>query len=219
MRLRRKPWARPELAESYFFVDEPTLLKNKWQQEFNNSNPIYMELGCGKGVFIATEAQRKQDVNFIAIDLKSEVLVLAKRCVEKNFSDNGIQKVENVRLMSQDIERLDNILGEEDKISRIYINFCNPWPKPRHEKHRLTYPKQLLLYKNYLVDDGEIWFKTDDENLFEASLLYFDEAGYNIKYITRDLHNSDFTDSPETEHERMFTEKGIPTKFLIATKK
>ena len=219
MRLRRKPWARPELAESYFFVDEPATLKNKWKAEFKNDNPIYMELGCGKGVFIATEAVEKQNINFIAIDIKSEVLALAKRCVEKTYLEHNIDRVNNVRLMSQDIERLDMMLGEEDKIERIYINFCNPWPKPRHEKHRLTYPKQLLLYKKFLNDDGEIWFKTDDDSLFDASLQYFDEAGYEIKFITRDLHNSDFKDSPETEHERMFTEKGIPTKFLIAGKK
>lgn len=219
MRLRRKPWARPELAECSFFVDDPTNCKNRWQQEFGNCNPIMMELGCGKGGFIARMASENTDINYLAIDLKSEVLVLAKRKVEKLYTERNISPMANLRLMSQDIERLDMILGGEDRVERIYINFCNPWPKDRHAKHRLTHTRQLVLYSNFLPVGGELWFKTDDMPLFEDTLEYTKEAGYEIKYITRDLHSSGFSQNIITEHEEMFSSQGIPIKFLIAVNK
>ncbi|MGL4773786.1 MAG: tRNA (guanosine(46)-N7)-methyltransferase TrmB, partial [Clostridium sp.] len=99
---------------------------------------------------------------------------------------------------------------------RIYINFCNPWPKERHKKRRLTHNRQLEKYKTFLRPEGEIWFKTDDDPLFEESLEYFKESGFNIEYITYDLHKSGFKGNVVTEHEKMFTGMGIKTKFLIA---
>lgn len=219
MRLRRKPWARPELAECSFFVDDPTNCKNHWQQEFGNCNPIMMELGCGKGGFIARLASENIDTNYLAIDLKSEVLVLAKRKAEKLYTERNISPMANLRLMSQDIERLDMILGKEDRVERIYINFCNPWPKDRHAKHRLTHTRQLVLYSNFLTVGGELWFKTDDTPLFEDTLEYTKEAGYEIEYITHDLHSSGFSQNIVTEHEEMFSSQGIPIKFLIAVNK
>lgn len=217
MRLRRKPWARPELAASDFFIDNPIYLKNKWQAEFANNNPMQLELGCGKGVFIAQVAVDHPNVNYIAIDIKSEVLALAKRKAEELYAAKNLSPKMNLRLMSHDIERLQDIMGELDKVERIYINFCNPWPKPRHAKHRLTHTRQLMLYKNYMLPNAEIWFKTDDDMLFSESLNYFQEAGYLIKYQTLDLHNSNFSFNYMTEHEKMFSEKGIKIKFLIAS--
>jgi tRNA (guanine-N7-)-methyltransferase len=112
---------------------------------------------------------------------------------------------------------IQNILNEKDKIDRIYINFCNPWPKPRHNKKRLTYPKQLEKYKVFLKKEGEIYFKTDDENLFKASIKYFEENGFRVIKITYNLDEEPIWDNNiETEHEKMFKEQGIPTKALIA---
>lgn len=101
-------------------------------------------------------------------------------------------------------------------MDRIYINFCNPWPKKKHKKKRLTYPRQLFSYQEFLKDGGEIWFKTDDDELFEESLEYFKLCGFTQKYLTRDLANSGFAENILTEHEKMFMEQGIPIKFLIA---
>ena len=101
-------------------------------------------------------------------------------------------------------------------MDRIYINFCNPWPRGKHKKRRLTFPKKLSVYKTFLTEQGEIWFKTDDDELFEESIEYFNETGYEIKYITRDLHESGFEENTVTEHEQMFSEMGIKIKFLIA---
>ncbi len=217
MRMRRKPWARPELEACNFFIVNPKELKGKWSNSYNREQPIYLELGCGKGTFMAVHASHNKNINYIAIDIKDEVLVLAKRNIEKAFEELG-ESIDNVKLMAQEILLIDEILGEEDSVDRIYINFCNPWPKERHKKRRLTHTRQLEKYKKFLVSNGEIWFKTDDDELFEESLEYFKESGLNIKYITYDLHNSGFEGNVTTEHEEMFTKQGIKTKFLIATR-
>lgn len=217
MRMRKKPWARPELEECDFFVISPKEYKGKWKEFFGNDKPIYLELGCGKGTFIAVHGSENANINYIAIDIKDEVLALAKREIEKAYEEKK-RPVDNLKLMAQEIGLINEMLGEEDNIDRIYINFCNPWPKERHKKRRLTHTRQLDQYKMFLKNEGEIYFKTDDDELFEESLEYFKEAGFRIEYITYDLHNSDFEGNVETEHERMFTAQGIKTKFLIAIK-
>ena len=110
------------------------------------------------------------------------------------------------------------MLDEKDKIERIYINFCNPWPRGKHHKKRLTHPKQLELYKTFLIDGGEIRFKTDDDNLFSDSLNYFENTGFKVIWKTYDLHNENIDDNIETEHEKMFSEQGVKIKALIAKK-
>ena len=109
------------------------------------------------------------------------------------------------------------ILDKADKVERIYINFCNPWPRGKHRKKRLTHTKQLEKYKEFLVPGGEIYFKTDDDELFESSLHYLEESGFSIVSKTYDLHNETvFEKNIETEHEKMFSEQGIKIKALIA---
>ncbi|MDR3593554.1 tRNA (guanosine(46)-N7)-methyltransferase TrmB [Clostridium sp.] len=217
MRMRKKPWARPELEASDFFITEPKEYKGKWKESFGSDKPIYLELGCGKGTFIAVHGSENPNINYIAIDIKDEVLGLAKRNIEKAYNENNVP-LNNIKLMAHEIGIINEMLNEEDIISRIYINFCNPWPKKKHKKRRLTHTKQLEQYRTFLKDQGEIYFKTDDDELFEESLEYFKEAKFKIEYITYDLHNSDFVGNVETEHEKMFTEQGIKTKFLIAIK-
>lgn len=214
MRMRRKPWARPELEGCHFFIQKPSEYKGKWRGFFKNDNPIYLELGCGKGIFMAVHGSENPNINYIAIDIKDEVLVLAKRNIEKAYEEKK-HELNNVALMSQEIALIDDMLSKEDVVDRIYINFCNPWPKDRHKKRRLTHPRQLEKYKVFLRREGEIWFKTDDDELFEESLQYFKECNLEIKYITYDLHNSGFEGNVVTEHEEMFTKQGIKTKFLI----
>ncbi len=215
MRIRRKPWARPELAACKFFVDNPGENKGKWLVSFEKKQPLYLELGCGKGSFIANLASENLDKNFLAVDIKSEMLALAKRNIEQVYLEKNI-KINNVFLTAYNIEQIVNILSPVDVVERIYINFCNPWPKPKHKKRRLTHPRQLANYKEFLAPSGEIYFKTDDDNLFEETIGYLSESGFKVTYITRDLHNSDFTENIPTEHEKMFAEKGIKIKFLIA---
>lgn len=221
MRIRYKKWARPELEASKFYRDNPEELKEKWREEFKNSqNPLYLELGCGKGQFISKLAVQNQNINYIAIDLIDAMLGLAKRNVEEEYKANNIEP-ENVILTRFDIERISLILSKEDNVQRIYINFCNPWPKGKHRKKRLTHTRQLEKYKEFLAEDGEVYFKTDDDGLFESSIEYFKEAGFEVLKLTRDLHNEDIFDGKniQTEHEKMFSEQGIKIKALIAKRK
>lgn len=220
MRIRFKPWARPELEASKFYRDNPEELKGKWINEFKNKeNPIHLELGCGKGQFISQIGIQNPQTNFIAIDLVDPMLGLAKRNVEEVYGEQN-KEVNNIILTRFDIERIGLILGKEDNIKRIYINFCNPWPKGKHRKKRLTHTRQLEKYKEFLSDDGEIYFKTDDDSLFNSSLTYFEESGFEILKKTYDLHTElIWENNIETEHEKMFSEQGIKIKALIARRK
>jgi len=216
LRIRRKPWARPELEACDFCVKEPGELKGRWKHSFAKEQPLYVELGCGKGGFISQVSAANQNINYIAIDIKSEMTAYARRKTVAEFEKAGIESIDNVKLLVHNIENISEVFDENDEVDRIYINFCNPWPRGKHKKRRLTFPKKLLVYRTFLTGAGEIWFKTDDDELFEESIEYFNETGYEIRYITRDLHESGFEENTETEHEKMFSDMGIKIKFLIA---
>ena len=135
MRIRYKKWARPELEASPFYIDNPEEMKGKWKEYFENNHPIHLELGCGKGQFISELASENLDTNYIAIDLVDAMLGLAKRNVEAKYKEKYIEP-KNIVLTRFDIERILLILEEQDQIERIYINFCNLWPKGKHRKKR-----------------------------------------------------------------------------------
>ena len=216
MRIRYKKWARPELEASSFYIDNPEEYKGKWKEVFENNNPIHLELGCGKGQFIANLAIENPNINYIAIDLVDAMLGLAKRNVEEKYKEKN-KEPKNIRLTRFDIERIMLILDKTDEIEKIYINFCNPWPKGKHRKKRLTHTRQLEKYKTFLKEGGEIYFKTDDEDLFNSNIKYFEETGFKIVKLTRDLHSDNiFEKNIVTEHEKMFSEQGIKIKALIA---
>ena len=216
MRIRYKKWARPELEASSFYEDNPEEWKGKWKEHFKEPNkPIHLELGCGKGQFISELAVENQNNNYIAIDLVDAMLGLAKRNIENTYKERNIEP-ENVFITRFDIERINLILDKKDEIERIYINFCNPWPKGKHRKKRLTHTRQLEKYKQFLKPNAEIYFKTDDDGLFESSLGYFEESGFTVINKTYDLHSEPiFEKNIETEHEKMFSEQGIKIKACI----
>ena len=234
MRIKFKPWARPELESSPFYIDNPQDYKNKWKTVFEKDQDLYLELGCGKGSFIAKLSKENQDKNYIAVDLVDAMLGMAKRNVEVEYGirqstakeeiEDEIEKqkvVKNLMLTRYDISLIRDIIGEEDEIKRIYINFCNPWPRGKHNKKRLTHERQLEQYKKFLK--GKIFFKTDDDELFNDSLEYFENCGYVVEKKTYDLASEkafwDGEENLETEHEKMFKEEGIKIKGLIASLK
>ena len=188
MRIRYKKWARPELEASEFYVKEPEKIKGKWREQFANPNqPLHLELGCGKGQFISQLAVENLNINYIAIDLVDAMLGLAKRNIEASYKAANIEP-KNILITRFDIERILLIFDKQDQIERIYINFCNPWPRGKHRKKRLTNSIQLEKYKQFLVENGEIYFKTDDDDLFESSLRYFHESGFEVIAKTYNLH-------------------------------
>ncbi|HAG12593.1 MAG TPA: tRNA (guanosine(46)-N7)-methyltransferase TrmB [Ruminococcus sp.] len=216
MRIRFKKWARPEIAASAICVDDAKAMRGKWRTDAHfadNEKPFYVELGCGKGGWISQAAVLHPECNFLALDIKSEMLGMANRKVLAAF-EKAQREPDNVRLAIINIEHISEVLCPEDRVDRIYINFCNPWPKESHKKRRLTHPRQLGQYAAVLR--GELHFKTDDPDLFTESITYFEESGWEILTKTFDLHADEPADNIRTEHENMFTEMGKPIHFLIA---
>ena len=199
--MRHKPWALPEMKQDEKFFLNPTNRKGAWQAEFGNGNPIDLEIGCGKGDFIRELARRNPDRNYLALDLKNDVLVYTLR----KINEEGL---ENIRVISMKAEDLDEVF-DRGEISRIYINFANPWPKASHNKRRLTHPRFLSLYRLFLTAEGQIEFKTDDEGLYIDSLEYFPLAGYEITYQSDDLPK-DHPGNIQTEYETKFRTFGMP---------
>lgn len=214
MRIRHKPWAKPELEAAAFCMNDAFALRGKWRAQFARpEQPFYVELGCGKGGWVSQAAVRRPENNYLALDIKNEMLGMAKRKTEAAFAEAG-REIDNIRLSILNIERISEVLAPEDGVERIYINFCNPWPKPSHKKRRLTHPRQLVQYQAIL--HGELHFKTDDDDLFHESVQYFEECGWQILYRTENLHANEPADNIRTEHENMFAAEGKTIKFLIA---
>ena len=206
MRLRRKPWAEPEVLESNLLIKNPKDFKGKWNEVFKNNNEICLELGCGKGKFISEIAQKYPNKNFVAMDLRYEVLVYVKRkCEEFNLK--------NVRILSFDINNIDEIF-EENEVSDIYLNFSAPWPKSRHHKRRLTYPPFLKKYSSIMKKGSKIYFKTDHEDFFLHSIDYINQSDFKILFKTMDLHNENI-ENIFTEYEEKFSNKGMKIMSLI----
>ncbi len=176
---------------------------NTSQQLFGNDNPIRIEIGCGKGDFIVGTAAKEPDVNFLAVEKVSDVLMLAAEKVKKS-------ELPNIRVCCVDAKELAEIFAE-GSIDRIYLNFSDPWPKSRHEKRRLTYRTFLEIYKKILKPDGAVYFKTDNRGLFDFSLEEFKEFGMRLEKLTFDLHNSEYMEgNVMTEYERRFSSMGVP---------
>lgn len=203
MRRRRKKGADEKLLSytKYVLRDDIDKLKGKWNLKFRNDNPIHVEFGTGKGKFITTLAKQNPDINYIAMELKEEVLLKA---VEKADASN----LNNILFLWGDVS---NILDyfEAKELSRIYINFCDPWPKNRWSKRRLTHFGFLEMYNRVLEDDGEIHFKTDNEKLFEFSLNEIAANNWLLKNISLDLGNSEYENNVTTEYEDKFMSQGM----------
>ena len=218
MRMRNKPWAKPELEACPFFIKDTESIPGHWLEHFPHQQPFHIELGCGKGGFMAQAATVNTDINFLALDLEFKMLGVARRKIAAAYEEMNLAP-ENILLCAYNIEKISDLFLPDEKIcDRIYINFCNPWPRKKHQKHRLTHPRQLVQYRGILKDGAEIHFKTDDDDLFNDSLGYFEECGFSVTFRTYDLHSSGYAPNIITEHEKMFSDEGIKIKFLIAKK-
>jgi tRNA (guanine-N7-)-methyltransferase len=203
MRLRNKPWAKEKISQyPQYVISNPEQFKGKWNEIFNNNHPLHIEVGTGKGQFIIGMAKKYPNINFIGIELQESVIVSAlDRLIEAELP--------NVKLLNINAKDLENYF-DKNEVSRIYLNFSDPWPKKRHTKRRLTYQSFLNIYENILIDGGEIHFKTDNRGLFEYSLVSFSQYGLTLNFVSLDLHQSDFEDNIMTEYEEKFSKKGNP---------
>lgn len=167
---------------------------------FGNSNPIFLEIGCGKGKFVCETAKLNPDINFVACEKISNVLIEALERVKE-------EKIKNVYFLNCAAEVLQKYFPL-NSVDRIYLNFSNPLPKEGYKKQRLTHPRFIEIYKSILTADGEIIQKTDDKPFFEFSLQSFEEAGLKIISVCEDLAANPVEGDVETEHERRFKEMG-----------
>ena len=207
MRVRKKAWAPEVLRTSEHIIHQPKENKGKWNEVFGNNNPIYVEIGCGKGRFISQNAVVYPEINFIGVERETTVVATAARRLSNE------QK--NVYLIPGDVEELGEFF-EVGEISRLYINFCDPWPKKKWAKRRLTYKTFLEKYKAVFGERAEIFFKTDNRGLFEFSLNEFCGNGWQLSNISLDLHNSNFEGNIMTEYEEKFSSMGMPIYRLEA---
>ena len=212
MRLRKVKDARLKLQESRFFIENPENYKGKWISLFNNTNPIHIEIGCGKGKFISELALRNPDINYIAIEKFDSVLLRASEKLED-------LELNNLKITILDASELLNYFADGE-IERIYLNFSDPWPKKCHAKRRLTSKLFLDSYKKILALDGVIIQKTDNIHLFEYSLESFCANGFFIRNISLDLHKNEemVLNNIETEFEQKWMDKG-PIYYLEAYKR
>lgn len=201
MRLRNIPNAAIKLAQNERdFVANPKEFKGMWHKAFGNQNPIHIEIGMGKGQFLAGLAQQNPNINYIGIEKFTSVLL-------RGSEKMSTLDLNNVRLINIDALELKEIF-DNGEINQIYLNFSDPWPKNAHAKRRLTSERFLPLYKDILVKDGEIHFKTDNRSLFEYSLESLNNNGLLLKNICLDLHKSDFEGNIMTEYEERFSQFG-----------
>ena len=201
---------------SSFLIKDPREAKGHWAEIFGNNNPVYLEIGCGKGKFILTRAQRNPDANYIAVEGQENVIL---RAMEKAEAAG----LANLRLFNDFVNDLNDYF-EKGELAGVYLNFSDPWPKARHDKRRLTYHKRLENYFQVMGEDGFVEFKTDNEGLFEFTLeeiALLEEKGLKMAEMTRDLHGEDCTYESRqvtTEYEDKFSAAGKNINYVKITK-
>lgn len=213
MRLRKVKNAYERLTSCKgYFIDNPQEYKGSWKTVFLESNPIHIEIGCGKGQFILTLAKRNPQINYIAIEKYDSVLLRTMEKLEQ-------EALPNIKLVLLDASHICDYFAEAE-IERIYLNFSDPWPKNAHAKRRLTSKDFLQQYRYILSDTGEIHQKTDNRNLFEFSLQSFTENNWRLQNISLDLHKDleKYPDNITTEFEDKWSKLG-PIYRLEALKK
>lgn len=203
MRQKYKPWAEEYLENnSQLVIANGEAYKGNWQAAFGNQRAIHLEIGTGKGQFLVGMAKQFPEINFIGIELEKNVIVTA---VQK-IIDSGL---DNILLLNENAADLEAFFAESE-ISTLYLNFSDPWPKRRHTKRRLTYHTFLKQYQTILQPESEIILKTDNQGLFEYSLVSFSEYGLKLKEVVLNLHNFQDPQNVMTEYEEKFSAKGQP---------
>lgn len=212
MRLRNIPGSREFIAENNRCIQEPEQWKGHWHEIFENDNPIFIEIGMGKGQFLTTLAKQNPNINYVGIEKYSSVLLRGLQKLEE-------EPLENIRFIRMDAETICDVF-EKDEVSKIYLNFSDPWPKDRHAKRRLTSRQFFARYDKILKPDGVVEFKTDNVDLFDFSLEEVKAANWNLDAFTRDLHHDDTMNQGNvmTEYEARFSAMGNPIHKLIASR-
>lgn len=208
MRLRNVPGSREDIANSEFVIQNPEKHKGKIVSLFPSRQPLFIEIGMGKGQFITTLAKNNPDINYIGIEKYSSVLV---RAIEKQTE----LELPNLKFIRMDAENINDVFAENE-VDGIYLNFSDPWPKDRHAKRRLTSRQFFARYEKLLKPEGKIQFKTDNSALFDFSLEEVEATNFKATDVSYDLHNSEWNEgNVMTEYEERFSAKGNPIKRVV----
>lgn len=208
MRLRNVKNKEEILNSSNYLVRDEEKYIGKWNELFGNINPIYIEIGMGKGKFIIENAIKYPNINFIGIEKYDSVVA---KCLPK--IPDGLS---NLLIIRMDALNIDKVFRHE--VERIYLNFSDPWPKVRHSMRRLSSKVFLEKYDNIFSQNREIFMRTDNRDLYIYSLMSFSEYGYVLKDITFDLHATSESPLITTEYEDKFSDKGMPIYAVVAVK-
>ena len=200
MRLKHVKGASEQIKKSNYIIKDPFKWYGKYNELFKNNNPIYIEVGMGKGDFIIQNALKYPNINFIGIEKYDSVIVRAIQKLED-------QDIKNLKLIRMNANEIDKVFKKE--ISCLYLNFSDPWPKDRHAKRRLTSPYFLEKYEQ-ILKENHIIMKTDNRHLFEYSIVSFVDFGYKVNDISLNLHDDNVNFNIETEYEKKFKAKGVP---------
>lgn len=212
MRLRNIRGSREAIAGSDYVIHEEETRSGSWHEIFGNDHPVHIEIGMGKGKFIMALAKANPDINYVGIEKYSSVLIRALEKMEKEE-----RPLENLRFIRMDAENITRVFAENE-VSRIYLNFSDPWPKDRHAKRRLTSKEFFTRYNQILIPEGRVEFKTDNRPLFDFSVESVKEAGWHLDAVTYDLHHDEdmMKGNVMTEYEERFSAIGNPIHKLIA---
>lgn len=209
MRLRNVKNAKQIIEASKYAITNPKEHRGHYRQLFENTSPIHLEIGMGKGSFILGNALAYPNINYIGLEKFDSVLVRAINKIDQH-------ELSNLRLMSADATYIDEIFDHE--IDTVYLNFSDPWPKERHRDRRLTSKLFLEKYDHIFTSVPNIIMKTDNRHLFEYSLISLVEFGYNIEAISLDLYKEDISKNIQTEYEKRFSDKGETIYYLKVSK-
>ena len=209
MRVRNVKNKEEIISNSIYTIENPSNYKGKWSSVFNNSNPIYLEIGIGKGKFILENAKNNPNINYIGIEKNGSVLSYAIKKIEE-------YKLSNLKLICFDANKIDEIFYKD--IDLLYLNFSDPWPKNRHEKRRLTSSSFLEKYDKIFKKDRLIEMKTDNQGLFEYSVISLVNNGYKIEDISLDLTNKEDFINIRTEYEEKYILKNNRIYYLKVIK-
>lgn len=209
MRMRKKPNLIPRLeACGRLVVTDPKEHRGHWRELMPQARELRVELGCGKGRFTVGTAQTEPDVLIVAVERVPDAMVIAA----ERAREMGLQ---NVFFIDADAADLGEYFAPGE-VSRIYINFCDPWPGARYAKRRLTHPGFLLRYRKVLAEGGQIHFKTDNHDLYEWSLFQFPKAGFVLSEVSRNLHEKGPV-GVMTDYEEKFYNLGTPINRCVGT--
>ena len=210
MRMRKKPNLLPRLEKaSAVLVQDPEAMPGRWRELYPGCETLCVELGCGKGRFTAGTAEQNPGMLLIAVEKVPDAMVVGMERV----LDRGLN---NVRFLDRDVQSLPQLFAKGEA-ARLYINFCDPWPKSRDAKHRLTAPNFLRMYADVLPVGGQIHFKTDNLPLFQWSVEQLENEGWSLSELTNDLHAHGVC-GVMTDYEAKFHAEGIPINRLVATR-